>query len=110
VSPRLALHCSLDGTLPPGGFTLPDPSQVPEVMALGLVLEAVGTLMLTEVAFPPSPSPPPAARPPHTLPRVTAAHTLLSASWAPAIGGLSCRIRASPIRLQASLIPNRHLS
>jgi len=66
-----------------GGFALPDPSQVPEVVALGLALWAVGALPLTEVAFPPSPSPLSTTRPPHILARGAAAHALLSASWAP---------------------------
>jgi len=80
---------STDGAPPRGGgFALPDPSQVPEVVVLGLALEAVNALPLTEVAFPPSPRHLPAARPPHILARAAAAHVLLSASWAPTTGEL----------------------
>jgi len=39
-----------------GGFALPGPTQVPEVVALDLALGVVGALPLTEVAFPASPS------------------------------------------------------
>jgi len=80
-------------------------------MALGPVLEVADALLLMEVVFHLLPSPLPAARPFHTLARVAATHASLSASGAQTTGGgfLHC-IRASPIRFQASLILDRHLS
>jgi len=92
-------------------------------MASGLVLEMVNALLLMEAVFHLLPSPLPAARPLHTLVRVAVAHALLSAPGAPTTGGglfpgggffreggfFRC-IRASPIRFQASLILDRHLS
>jgi len=67
---------------PWGGFALPDPSQVPEVMGLGLALEMADALLLMEAVFHLLPSPLPAARPLHTLARTTATHALWSASGA----------------------------
>jgi len=52
---------SPDRAPPPEGFALPDLSQVPEMMTLGLALEAVGALPAMGVAFPSSSSPLPAA-------------------------------------------------
>jgi len=91
-----------------GGFALPDPFQVPEVMALGLALETADALLLVEAVFHLLPSPLLAARPLHILARVAAAHTLLSASWAPTTGG-GASLTASGLA-QASLILDKHLS
>jgi len=57
---------SPDGAPPRGVFALQDTQPVPEVVALGLALEAVDALPRMEAAFPASPSFLPTARPPHT--------------------------------------------
>jgi len=96
--------------LPPWGFALPDPARVPEVMVSGLALEAADAPLLAEVVAHFLPGPLPAVRPPHTRVHAAAARAPLSVSGAPTKGGFSHCIRASPIRLQASLILDRHLS
>jgi len=111
VSSFRSFLISPDGDPPPGGFALADLSQVLEVVAPGLAMETVDALLLMEVVFHLLPSALPAARPLHTLAHVAVAHVLLSASWAPTTGGgFSHCIWASPIRFQASLILDGHLS
>jgi len=110
----VSLFCSslisLDGAPSSGGFALPDPFQVPGVMALGLALEMADALLLMEVVFHLLPSPLPAAPPLHTWSVSPSPTRCCPPPGLQQRGGFSHCIRAGPIRFQASLILDRHLS